>query len=580
MLRHSFDSSRWHLGGKGLRKAGLLLSIIFTLVFSLAPFAHAQDADDEDGHDSHARIVRLSYVDGQVRLDNGHGYESATMNVPLTERDWLQTGSDGWAEVQLEDGSLIRLAPDTEIAFTELGRSSSGATITTVDLDQGEAVFKITKHDDSDFRVTVKKNTITLTHSGTFRVTSTNSDPMEIAVTKGEVSMRDGEGGDEVVVKKNETFVLNPNDVGQYALDKGTEADELDRWSTQRDDTLSAYASAGQGNIQSPYQYGANDLGYYGQYYDEPGYGQVWQPNGVNYSWDPFSNGYWSYAPGFGYTWVSSYPWGWMPYRYGRWVFINSRGWCWAPGGWNRWYSRPRWEHAPPGFHAPIPPADRRIVTGKPGEINRQPSRGADGGRNDGGRNDGGRNSGSIGGRVADSDGGNRNPGRQGGSTGGRRVLTNDDVQGRVPRTDVPATAQPQTPTPSTIDIDRVPKIRDPRTTTGGEIDHAHNADRGHGDREQPREPVRRSTNDAPAPPPSQPVRQYNPPPQQNSPPSRQPEHQYTPPAVHQQSAPPPPVVHQSAPAPAPAQVQHQSSPPAESHSKGSDDGGRSGRPK
>jgi hypothetical protein len=567
MLRHSM--SRWHLGGKGLRKPGLLLSIIFTLVFSLAPFAHAQDAYEEDGHDSHARIVRLSYVDGRVRLDNGHGYESATMNVPLTERDWLQTGSDGWAEVQLEDGSLIRLAPDTEIAFTELGRSSSGATITTVDLDQGEAVFKITKHDDSDFRVTVKKNTITLTHSGTFRVTSTNADPMEIAVTKGEVAVRDGEGGDEVAVKKNETFVLNPNDVGQYALDKGTEADELDRWSTQRDDTLSAYASAGQGNIQSPYQYGANDLGYYGQYYDEPGYGQVWQPNGVNYSWDPFSNGYWSYAPGFGYTWVSSYPWGWMPYRYGRWVFINGRGWCWAPGGWNRWYSRPRWEHAPPGFHAPIPPADRRIVTGKPGEINRQPSHGGDGGRN----------SGPIGGRVADSDGGNRNPGRQGGSTGGRRVLTNDDVQGRVPRTDVPATAQPQTPTPSTIDIDRVPKIRDPRTTTGGEIDHAHNADRGRGDREQPREPVKRSTNDAPAPPPSQPVRQYNPP-QQNSPPSRQPEHQYTPPAVHQQSAPPPPAVHQSAPTPAPAQVQHQSSPPAESHSKGSDDGGRSGRPK
>jgi hypothetical protein len=569
MLRHSMSR-------KGLHKTGLLFSIIFTLVFSLAPFAHAQDADDEDGHDSHARIVRLSYVDGQVRLDNGHGYESATMNVPLTERDWLQTGSDGWAEVQFEDGSLIRLAPDTVMIFSELSRSSSGATITTVDLDQGEAVFKITKHDDSDFRVTVKKNTIALTHSGTFRVTSTNSNPMEIAVTKGEVVVRDGEGGDEVAVKKNETFVLNPNDVGQYALDKGTEADELDRWSTQRDDTLSAYASAGQGNFQSPYQYGANDLGYYGQYYDEPGYGQVWQPYGVNYGWDPFSNGYWSYAPGFGYTWVSSYPWGWMPYRYGRWVFINNRGWCWAPGGWNRWYSRPRWTHAPPGFHAPIPPADRRIVNGGPGEIKRQPSRGGDGGRNDGGRN-----SGSTGGRVADRDGNNRNPGREGGSTGGRRTLTNDDVQARVPRTDVPATAPAQPQPPTTIAIDPKPKIGEPRPT-GGVIDRGHDADRGRGDREQPREPVRRSTNEASVPPPSQPVRQYNPPPQQYSPPNRQQEHQSAPPAVvHQQSAaPPPPVVHQSVPPPAPAQVQRQSAPPPESHSKGSDDGGRGGRPK
>jgi len=569
MLRHSMSR-------KGLRRAGLLFSIIFTLVFSLAPFAHAQDADDEDGHDSHARIVRLSYVDGRVRLDNGHGYESATMNVPLTERDWLQTGSDGWAEVQLEDGSLIRLAPDTEVAFTELGRSSSGGTITTVDLDQGEAVFKITKHDDSDFRVTVKKNTIVLTHSGTFRVTSTNANPMEIAVTKGEVAVRDGEGGDEVAVKKNETFVLNPNDVGQYALDKGTEADELDRWSVERDDTLSAYASAGQGTFQSPYQYGANDLGYYGQYYDEPGYGQVWQPYGVNYGWDPFSNGYWSYAPGFGYTWVSSYPWGWMPYRYGRWVFINNRGWCWLPGGWNRWYSRPRWTHAPPGFHAPIPPADNRILTGgSPGEINRQPSRGGDGGRN----------SGSIGGRVGDRDGNNRTPGRVGENTGRGRVLTNDDIQARVPRTDVPATAPAQPQPPTAIAIDPVPKIGAPRPT-GGSIDRGnqdrgnevrgHDADRGRGEREQPREPVRRSTNESPAPPP---VRQYNPPPQQYSPPNRQQEHQSAPPAVvHQQSAPPPPpVVHQPAPPPpAPAQVQRQSAPPPESHS---DDGGR-GRPK
>ncbi len=79
MLRNSM--SRWHL-----RKTGLLLSMIFTLVFSLAPLSHAQDFDDEDGHDSQARIVRISYVEGEVRLDNGHGYESATMNVPLVRR--------------------------------------------------------------------------------------------------------------------------------------------------------------------------------------------------------------------------------------------------------------------------------------------------------------------------------------------------------------------------------------------------------------------------------------------------------------------------------------------------------------
>src|ERR1700749_1916045 len=88
-----------------LRKTGLL-AMIFALAFSLAPLSRAQDYQDEDGHDSQARIVRISYVEGDVRLDSGEGYESETMNVPLTERNWLQTGSDGWAEVQCEDGSL------------------------------------------------------------------------------------------------------------------------------------------------------------------------------------------------------------------------------------------------------------------------------------------------------------------------------------------------------------------------------------------------------------------------------------------------------------------------------------------
>src|SRR5207245_3120361 len=200
----------------------------------------------------------------------------------------------------------------------------------------------------------------------------------------GRVSVRDNNNVCEVDMKKNQSFVLEPKYTARYALDKGVDTDDLDQWSTERDDALSAYASAGQGYTQSPYQYGASDLNYYGQYYDVPGYGNVWQPNNVGMTWDPFGNGYWSYAPGFGYTWVSSYPWGWMPYRYGQWIFINNRGWCWAPGGWNRWYSRPRWSHAPPGFHAPIPPAARRIVNGAPGEINRQPSRGGDGGRNSG----------------------------------------------------------------------------------------------------------------------------------------------------------------------------------------------------
>jgi hypothetical protein len=579
MLRHSLmlqnPMGRWHLGGI-VRKTGLFLPMIIALVFSLAPLSHAQDFDDEDGHDSQARIVRISYVEGDVRLDNGHGYESATMNVPLTERNWLQTGSDGWAEVQLEDGSLIRLAPGSVIVFTQLARASSGATLTTVDLDQGEAEFKIAKHTDGEFNVTVKKNTIALTRSGSFRVTSTNANPLEVAVWKGEVSVADTDNGGEVAVKNNETFVLDPNDLARYALDKGVDTDDLDQWSTQRDDFLSTYASAGPGYAQSPYQYGASDLNYYGQYYDVPGYGEVWQPNNVGYNWDPFSNGYWSYSPGFGYTWVSSYPWGWMPYRYGRWVFVNGRGWCWAPGGWSRWYSRPRLVNAPPGFHPPLPPANKRIVDRGPDKNHHEPPPVTGGPVR--------RSGGPVGGRVGDGDGDEHALGRSGGDRDKKRTYTNDDIA-RVPRTDNP----PPQPKPDVnndrgrVDDDRNPKVVDQQPARGSG-DRGGDFNRSRDNHQPTPEPVRRSTNEG-TPPPVQTDRQHNPPPQTFTPaPQRQTEHNmYTPPqpapVVHQQVPAPAPVVHQSAPPPAAAPAQHQAAPPAESHAKSSDDNSR-GRPR
>ena len=571
MPLHSFISQ--NSINRRLRKAGLLATI-FALLFALAPLSRAQDYQEEDGHDSQARIVRISYVEGSVRLDSGQGYESATMNVPLTERDWLQTGSDGWAEVQFEDGSLVRLAPDTVIAFTQLARASSGATLTTIDLDQGEAEFKVAQHNDGEFNVTVKKSTIALTRSSSFRVTSTNANPLEVAVWKGEVGVSDTDNGGEVAVKQNETFVLDPNDVSRYALDKGVDSDDLDQWSTQRDEALSTYASSSGRYIQSPYQYGTSDLNYYGQYYDVPGYGYVWQPNNVGLGWDPFSNGYWSYSPGFGYTWVSAYPWGWMPYRYGRWVFVSGRGWCWVPGGWSRWYSRPRLVNAPPGFHAPLPPADRRWVNRGPIKTPHEPPPVTSGPVR--------RSTGPVGGRVGDRDGDEHALGRSGGDRD-RHVYTNDDVSARVPRTDNP----PPQPKPDTsnergrTDGDRNPKGVDQQPTRDSR-DRGGDFNRGRNDHQGQPEPVKRTDNDGTRTPvPND--RQHNPPQQTFTPaPQRQVEHNiYTPPpapAVHQQGPPPAPAVHQPAPPPAPAV--HQSGPPQESHMRSSDDNSRGGRPR
>jgi hypothetical protein len=355
-MRHSvLESNR-------IRRSVLVSA--FALVFALPTFSQGQ-GDSADSPVSHARIVRISYVTGEVSLDSGNGYESVTLNVPVTENNRLQTRSDGWAEVQMEDGSSIRVAPDTQISFTTLARSASGGTVTAIDLDQGEVEFKVLKRSGNNFEVTVKNKTIVLGRPGSFRVTSTNDDPMEVAVWKGDLTVHDGESGEDVAVKKNETFVLDPADPARYALDPNTQADELDEWSKQRESAQGTYNAA---NPALPYQYGADDLSNYGQYTNDPEYGNVWQPYGVGMDWDPYSNGYYANT-GLGYTWVSAYSWGWMPFRFGRWIFINGRGWVWAPGRLNRINAGPRFVHAPPGFHPPVPPADAKIVARKPGQV-------------------------------------------------------------------------------------------------------------------------------------------------------------------------------------------------------------------
>jgi hypothetical protein len=534
---------RWVPNGKLIRQAGLLLPIL-TLIFALSTFSSAQAPAAVPGPP--ARVARISYVEGEVRLDSGWGYESVTMNLPVTEHNWLQTRSNGWAEIQMEDGSLIRLAPDTTITFTQLGRTSSG-TITTVDLDQGEAEFKILKRADSDFQVTVNNKTVALEHSGFFRVTSTNDDPMEIAVWKGSLSVHDTDSGDQITVGKNETFVINPADVAEYALNKGTEADDLDDWGKQRDEALTSYNAANH-NTQSPYQYGASDLDQYGQYTQDPQYGNVWQPYGVSMDWDPFSNGYYANS-GIGTTWVSSYPWGWMPYRYGRWIFINGRGWCWAPGDWHTLNNGPRIAHAPPGFHAPLPPADLKVAGHAPGQVNRP-------GETAGNR---GGNNGVPSHRLTNEGGADQGTGQPIAKRSTRHVFTNDEVQTIPPRTE---TAK----RPAVVDAegksaegkstegrssgerssDRRPKDSEARNENGTDVKRTTNR---FGEGDSSRQMNR--TSEMPAV--SRPVRDSNPTQRSSAPPVSE----YRPaptqaPVVHQPSA---PVVHEAA-QPAPARSQ------------------------
>ena len=133
--------------------------------------------------------------------------------------------------------------------------------------------------------------------------------------------------------------------------------DPFDAWDKQQDQYHQQYASNSYSSY-SPYAYGTSDLNYYGNFFNVPGYGTMWQPYFAGAGWDPFMNGGWAFSPGFGYGWVSGYPWGWTPYHYGTWAYLPTYGWAWQPGGtWAGW-TGPRTIHPPTNFASPQPPSN------------------------------------------------------------------------------------------------------------------------------------------------------------------------------------------------------------------------------
>ena len=317
--------------------------------------------------ESKVRIVRLSEVEGTVQIDRatGDGFDKAFINLPVIEGCKLKTGKDGRAEVEFEDGSALRLARDSEVDFTRLALGDAGQKLNTVQLVSGTVYANLhpnngkSKEKAGDqFQLNFARESVTVSEAAHFRVDLADT-AATIAVLKGKLNATSPAGQVEVAEKHSATIELANEDPAKkdtFAIAKNYEAEPSDDWDRQQTDYHERYASAKGSNINSPYGYGMSDLNYYGNFMTVPGYGAMWQPYFTDAAWSPFQDGGWAFYPGFGYMWVSGYPWGWMPYNYGNWAYAPGFGWGWQPGYWNPWYGIPQVANPPVRTKVPTPP--------------------------------------------------------------------------------------------------------------------------------------------------------------------------------------------------------------------------------
>jgi Family of unknown function (DUF6600)/FecR protein len=341
------------------RVVGLLAAFSLVACLIAMPAAHAGDV-------SHARIVRLSYTQGDVqfRADAGSRWQKAIVNTPLREGMSLATG-EGRAEVEFEVGAMLWMASNSVVEFRQLALED-GAKLTELEVKQGTATIYVNPGRHDSFAVQAGGLLVAAPDTTRFRA-DVFDDGAAVSVLHGavEVTAR----GETQRVSHHKTLAVRNDAAANAIVSENPRSDAWDRWVSDRSDAVDAARLDASDYLDAPFGYGMADLSFYGGWVDLPGYGMGWQPFGIGLGWSPFYNGYWGLYGGFGPTWISYEPWGWLPYHYGGWIFSPVYGWVWVPGSFGAWSpATVLWVNTPGGIGW-VARAPREKGTGTPANL-------------------------------------------------------------------------------------------------------------------------------------------------------------------------------------------------------------------
>ena len=302
---------------------------IFTLGLSTNSFAD----------NSHARIVRLSLVQGDVRFapsfrddpltDANAGWQVAPLNLPIRQ-GYVVATDNGRAEIEFENGAMMFLGANSVVEFYDLSLND-GSRITRLVLRQGTSTIYVNPANGDYFSVTGGDFTVEATGRTTFRLDNFD-DGSTVSIERGRANvLRDKK---TTPLDKGQSLSVHAGNSGEETIGRAVDTDDFDRWVSGRIDSVVTATNYSSQYVNSPnYSAGFADLYTYGSWYPMGGYGYCWQPFGVGFGWSPFSYGGWYQDPFFGNTFIGSAPWGWLPYHYGGWIFSPVYGWVWAPSG-------------------------------------------------------------------------------------------------------------------------------------------------------------------------------------------------------------------------------------------------------
>ncbi len=280
------------------------------------------------------RLARFSYVKGNVtwRPDPGVDWSAATTNLPLRQDAQIWVTDGGRAELQFDDGSVLRLGNGALLTLKTLYSDEDGE-FTQITLNEGLVTLRA-RHERGVYRIDTPLASITA--KGPAKVRFGIADGLELAVRQGQANVEGSAG--KVTLESGDYLDLRD---AQSPLDlrRLPREDNWDQWNQERDAVMDGSVSRpSHQHLPANIEIVATNLDDYGSWRNDPDYGYVWCPRVASADWRPYHDGRWTWVNPFGWTWVSDESWGWAPYHYGTWV-SRGYGWAWCPGPVNQYWS-------------------------------------------------------------------------------------------------------------------------------------------------------------------------------------------------------------------------------------------------
>ena len=331
------------------RKGGILCFCLVLILAAAASASHYKLINGEKdfyyGHISYADIKN----DGQDPVVFREGRltpEVAVLNLPLGPGDVLQTSAERRAEIQFDNGTVVRLDLDSRLKIeTVMAQSLSTAQkISNLVLEKGQIYVMYRKYSSLEmFQVVTAGAAVKLDHNSVALIRLTGEGATDVQVERGKAYLLCGADKENLSHKR-----INAKQRGIVSAENEVELAEyevLTDFKAWNESLNSHFQELHEGNyLPKPlqnlppavFEFAQKFGNIYGEWTWHDLYGYVWRPylNDQRYpwgTWSPYINGSWT-SYGGEMFWVAAEPWGWVPYHLGLWMWDAKKGWVWLPG--------------------------------------------------------------------------------------------------------------------------------------------------------------------------------------------------------------------------------------------------------